>query len=67
VCTFGVDRCAYVHACGVNRRACVRTYGLNSRALEERLTGVKRICWMLFMVHVADIGIFYVAIGDLFA
>jgi hypothetical protein len=63
----GVDRRTYVHACGVNRCACVHTYGLNSCALEARLTSVKLIFLMLFMVHVADLGLFYVAAGDLFA
>jgi hypothetical protein len=63
----GVNRRAYVHACGVNRRACVRACGLNNRALEARLTGVKLIFLMLFMVHVADLGLFYVAAGDHFA
>jgi hypothetical protein len=53
-----------VRACGVNRRARVRACGLNSRALEARLTGVKLIFLMLFMVHLADLGLFYVVAGD---
>jgi hypothetical protein len=53
-----------VHACGVNRRACVRACGLNSRALEAQLMGVKLIFLMLFMVHLANLGLFYVAAGD---
>jgi hypothetical protein len=51
----GVDRHAYVRAYGVNRCACVCACGLNSRALEARLAGVKIIFLMLFMVHLADL------------
>jgi hypothetical protein len=42
----------------------VRACGLNSRALEARLTGVKLIFLMLLMVHVADLGLFYVVLGE---
>jgi hypothetical protein len=45
----------------------VRTYGLNSHALEARLTGVKLIFLMLFMVHLVDLVLFYMAAGDHFA
>jgi uncharacterized membrane protein YecN with MAPEG domain len=55
-----VNRHAHVRACGVYRRACVHTYGLNNHAVEERLTGVKRVFLMLLIVHVADLGWFYV-------
>jgi hypothetical protein len=63
----GVNRCAYVRTCGVNRRACVRACGLHSHAFGARLMGVKIIFLMFFMVNVADLGLFYVAIGDHFA
>jgi hypothetical protein len=56
-----------VRACGVNKHACVRACELNSRTLKERLTGVKIIFLMLFMVHLANFGLFYVAVGDHFA
>jgi uncharacterized membrane protein YecN with MAPEG domain len=56
-----------VHACGVNRRTCVHAYGLNNHALGARSMGVNLIFLMLFMVHVADLGLFYVAVGDHFA
>jgi hypothetical protein len=56
VCSYGVNSCA-----------CVRACGLNNRALGARLTGVKLIFLMWFMVHVANLGLFYVAAGDHFA
>jgi uncharacterized membrane protein YecN with MAPEG domain len=56
-----------VHACGVNRHTCVHACGLNSRALGARSAGVKIIFLMLFMVHVANLGMFYVAAGDHFS
>jgi hypothetical protein len=37
--------------------------GLNSHALEARLAGVKLIFLMLFMVHLANLGLFYVVVG----
>jgi hypothetical protein len=49
-----------VRACGVYRRACVHACGLNNRAMEARLTGVKHVFLMLLIVHVADLGRFYV-------
>jgi hypothetical protein len=55
-----VNRRAYVRACGVYRRACVHACGLNNRAVEARLTGVKRVFLMFLIVHVADLGWFYV-------
>jgi hypothetical protein len=36
-----VDRRALMRAYGVNKRACVCTCGVNSRALEARLMGAK--------------------------
>jgi hypothetical protein len=56
VCTYGVNRRARVHACGVN-----------NHTLEARLTGVKLIFLMLLIVHVADLGWFYVVVGELCA
>jgi hypothetical protein len=38
----------------------VRACGLNNRAVEARLTDVKRVFLMLLIVHVADLGRFYV-------
>jgi hypothetical protein len=70
VCTCGVNRHAYVHACGVNRHAYVRACGFNSRALGARLTGVKLIFFgdvNVFMVNMADLGLYYVVAGDHFA
>jgi hypothetical protein len=52
--------------CEVNRRAYVCTYGLNSCALGARLTGEKLIFLMFFMVNMADLGLFYVVVGDHF-
>jgi uncharacterized membrane protein YecN with MAPEG domain len=54
-----------VRAYGVNRRTQVHACGLNNRALEARLTGVKLIFFMLLIVHVADLGLFYVVVGEL--
>jgi hypothetical protein len=47
-------------ACVVNRRAHVRTCGLNNRVMEARLTGVKLVSLMFLIVHVADLGRVYV-------
>jgi hypothetical protein len=70
MCACGMNRCACVHACGVNRRACVcacgvnrhvcAPVGLNSRALEARLTGEKLIFFgdfNVFMFEMADLGL----------
>jgi hypothetical protein len=62
--TYGVDRRTHVRACGVDKCAYMCAYGLNSRALEARLMGVKIILLMLFMVHLANLGLFYVGAGD---
>jgi hypothetical protein len=53
-----------VRACGVNRCACVCACGLNSHTLEARLTSVKLIFLMLFMVHLDNLGMFYVVVGN---
>jgi hypothetical protein len=53
-----------MRACEVNRRARVRSCGLNNSALEARLTGVKLIFFMLLMVNLADLGLFYVVAGE---
>jgi hypothetical protein len=62
--TCGVDRHAYICSCGVNRRAFVCTCGLNNCTLEARLTGVKLIFFMFFVIHVADLGLCYVVAGN---
>jgi hypothetical protein len=55
-----VNRRAHVRACGVYRRACMCACGLNNYTMEARLMDVKRVFLMLLIVHVADLGRFYV-------
>jgi hypothetical protein len=45
----------------------VRACGLNNHAVEARLMGVKCVSFMFLIVHVADLGQFYVCVGELCA
>jgi hypothetical protein len=51
-----VDRCTCMCACGMDRHTCVRTCGLNIRALGARLMGAKFIFFGDFNVFYGQCG-----------
>jgi hypothetical protein len=67
---FSKQVCTCAHLCGehacicahlwVCKRACVHACGLKNRTVEARLMGVKRVFLMFLIVHVANLGRFYV-------
>jgi hypothetical protein len=59
-----MNRHAYVCTCGVNSHALVHSRGFKQSRLGGKFDGCKLIFLMLFMVHLAELGLLYVVAGE---